>query len=224
VSLDRFELLELRREGSVQTYHAREISTARPVQVHLFIGGSGGENARLLELIPQLPESERRRILDRGDSQGFPYIVTDRLAGYVDFREWVTSNSNPSGMSASGRTPARTSTRTPTIDEQFFSLFDSAPPSFSAPGAAAAPAPAFAPMPEFVASQPVSQQPVVIPGPAYRPVEDPSLFGASIEIEAVRPRRGFFPTAAKSLLWLVLGVFAALAFLAALAAFFAFRH
>jgi hypothetical protein len=209
VSLDRFELLELRREGSVQTYHAREISTARPVQVHLFIGGNGGENARLLELIGQLPESERRRVLDRGESQGFPYIVTDRLAGYVDFREWVTTNSKLSAASASSRTPS--------IDQQFFNLFDSAPQSFPVPAAVTASPPEF-----FVATQPVVTQPM-IPGPAYRPVDEPSLLGASIEIEAVQPRRGFFPTAAKSLLWLVLGVFAALAFLAGLAAFLAFR-
>jgi hypothetical protein len=212
VSLDRFELLELRREGSVQTYHAREISTARPVQVHLFIGGKAGENAELLDLVPRLPESERRRVLDRGETQGLPYIVTDRLAGYVDFREWVIVNSNASATTSSGRTPS--------IDEQFFQLFDSAPPAFPSMGGASAPAPALSPAPEFVAPQPM------IPGPAYRPpayVDEPSLLGASIEIEAVRPRRGFFSSAAKSLLWLVLGVLTALAFLAGLAAFFAFR-
>ena len=39
VGLDRFELLELRRDDGVQTYHAREVATARPVQVHLFANG-----------------------------------------------------------------------------------------------------------------------------------------------------------------------------------------
>ena len=53
--------------------------------------------------------------------------------------------------------------------------------------------------------------------------DEPSILNASIEIEAVQPRRGFLPTAAKSLLWLVLGILTALAFLAGLAAFFAFR-
>jgi hypothetical protein len=202
VGLDRFELLELRREGSVQTYHAREISTARPVQVHLFPGGNAGEGAELLGMVPHLPEPERRRVLDRGEAQGLPYIVTDRLAGYVDFREWVTVNSRPS----SGPSPGRPAT----IDEQFFQLFDSGPPSFSASAAATA-----TPALTMAAPQPVS-----------RPVEqrvEPSLLNASIEIEAVQPRRRFLPTAAKSLLWLVLGVLTALAFLAGIAAFFAFR-
>jgi hypothetical protein len=256
VSLDRFELLELRREGSVQTYHAREISTARPVQVHLFVGGAVGENAELLGLVPKLPESERRRVLDRGESRGFPYIVTDRLAGYLDFREWVTVNSRPSSVPNPGRPP--------TIDEQFFQLFDApslpapaspalapappalapappalapAPPALApaSPALAPAPAPAFsppvvavpapaaptpvlAPTPEFVMAEPM------IPGPAYRAAEpEPSLLNASIEVESFQPRRRFLPTAAKSLLWLVLGIMTALAFLAGLAAFFAFR-
>jgi len=240
VSLDRFELLELRREGSVQTYHAREISTARPVQVHLFVGGAVGENAELLGLVPKLPESERRRVLDRGESRGFPYIVTDRLAGYLDFREWVTVNSRPSSVPNPGRPP--------TIDEQFFQLFDApslpaptpaspalapAPPAlapapqgpapaFSPPVVAvpapAAPTPVLAPTPEFVMAEPM------IPGPAYRAAEpEPSLLNASIEVESFQPRRRFLPTAAKSLLWLVLGIMTALAFLAGLAAFFAFR-
>lgn len=206
MSLDRFELLELRREGSVQTYHAREISTARPVQVHVFVGGTSGENAELLGLVPQLPETERRRVLDRGESQGYPYIVTDRLAGYVDFREWVTVNSRPSSAPSPGREL--------TVDEQFFQLFDSATPRFPA-------TPAPAPTPAFV--QP---DPPIMHGPAFIPGEqrnEPSLLGASIEILAVQPRRRFIPTAAKSLLWLVLGIMTALAFLAGLAAFFAFR-
>jgi len=233
VSLDRFELLELRREGSVQTYHAREISTARPVQVHVFVGGAVGESAELLGLVPQLPESERRRVLDRGESRGFPYIVTDRLAGYVDFREWVTVNSRPSSAPNPGRPP--------TVDEQFFQLFDtpalpaSTPalpgpasalpepaPTFSQPvvpaPTPAAPTPVLAPTPEFVMPE------LMIPGPAYRAAEhEPSLLNASIEVEAFQARRRFLPTAAKSLLWLVLGIMTALAFLAGLAAFFAFR-
>jgi hypothetical protein len=205
VSLDRFELLELRRDGSVQTYHAREISTARPVQVHLFTGGTG-ESAELLRMVPKLPESERRRVLDRGESQGLPYIVTDRLAGYVDFREWVTVNSRPSSGTVAPRSPVRP----PTVDEQFFQLFDSAPPAFPA-------APA-----KGLTSTITMTTPTADPVQLEQPIA-PSLLSGSIEIEALQPRRGFLPTAAKSLLWLVLGVLTALAFLAGLAAFFAFR-
>ena len=213
MSLDRFELLELRRQGPVQTYHAREIATARPVQVHLFVAGETGENAELLALIPQLPDAERRRVLDRGESRGFPYIVTDRLAGYADFREWVTANSR-------AQTPARSLS----VDEQFFQLFDSP--------AAAAPAPALEPDPfeGLRLAQPGPFQPAPDPfagmgQPGRRPVDQPdtNLLSKSIEIEAFKPRRGFFSSAFKSIVWLMLGIVAALAFLAGLAAFFVFR-
>jgi len=111
LSLDRFELLELRRDGGIQTYHAREIATARPVQVHIFAAGLTAENLVLFRRIDRLPDGERRRILDRGSSRGLPYVVTDRLAGYADFREWLTTHAAPSAN--------------PTLDEQFLQLFES---------------------------------------------------------------------------------------------------
>jgi len=110
-------LLELRRDGGIQTYHAREISTARPVQVHLFAAGLTSENRVLFRRIDRLPDSERRRVLDRGESRGTPYVVTDRLAGYADFREWVTMNAADAPH--------------PTLDEQFLQLFE--PPAGPAP-------------------------------------------------------------------------------------------
>ena len=117
MGLDRFELLELRRDNGVQTYHAREIATARPVQVHLLSSGSAMEHAALLGMLNRLPDPERRRIIDRGDSLGVAYVVTDRLAGYVDFREWVVTNT----ASLAAR-PVY-----PSVDDQFYRLFDPPP-------------------------------------------------------------------------------------------------
>jgi hypothetical protein len=114
LALDRFELLELRRDGGIQTYHAREITTARPVQVHLFAQGLTAENVVLLKRVDRLSDSERRRVLERGNSRGLPYVVTDRLAGYADFREWLTANAS--------------SAANPSLDEQFLQLFESATP------------------------------------------------------------------------------------------------
>lgn len=215
MSLDRFELLELRREGGIQTYHAREIATARPVQVHFFAQGNTSETASLLGMLARLPEDERRRVIDRGESRGLPYIVTDRLAGYADVREWITANAT--------RAPASAAFRPPSVDEQFLALFDTpVVPGPAAYSAAAAEGPSSmgptAAMPAF------SDAPQPQPAPPRGELRnEPSLLSKSIEIEALQPRRGFLPTAAKSLLWLVLGIIAALAFLAAVGAFFAFR-
>lgn len=156
MSIDRFELLELRRDDGVQTYHAREIATARPVQVHLFAESQTRETLALLAKLVYMPDAERRRVLDRGMFQGRPYVVTDRLAGFASLEEWIDQNSRPS------------------LDEQFARLFDPDPiPSVS---------------------------------PASQP-------------EPAKPRSA----ARASLLGLVLGVGAALVFLAVLIALFAFR-
>lgn len=216
MSLDQFELLELRRDGGIQTYHAREIATARPVQVHLFPYGRTQESDALLGMVDQLPETERRRVLDRGESRGLPYVVTDRLAGYADLREWLAVNTFHAEPSAPARPPS--------VDDQFFALFDT--PTIPGPAAySAAARRSIASTPASTTAFEAGPMPVFQPSPSPRsePVSQTSLLSGSIEIEALQPRRGFLPTAAKSLLWLFLGIFAALAFLAAILAFFAFR-
>ncbi len=108
---DRFELLELRRDDGIQTYHAREIATARPVQVHVLGHGETPENLALLARIEHLPEAEWRRVIERGEVQGMPYVVTDRLAGHPGFREWLTAKTDPA-------------VRQQSLDAQFLDLFD----------------------------------------------------------------------------------------------------
>jgi hypothetical protein len=105
----------------------------------------------------RLPDAERRRVVDRGVSDGRPYVVTDRLAGFASFREWVDSKAAQS------------------LDEQFLSLFDPA-------------------------------KPAKVPPEETQKSQHPSL-----------------PFAAKAVLAVVLGVAAALAFLALVMAVFAFH-
>jgi len=107
VALDDFELLELRRDDGVQTFHARHIATARHVQVHLLDRLSRPEILTLLSRISSLPEPERRRVIERGVSRGRPYVVTERLAGFASFREWLES-----------KTPAAS------LDQRFQDLFE----------------------------------------------------------------------------------------------------
>jgi hypothetical protein len=109
VSLERFELLELRRDDGIQTYHARETTTSRPVQVHLFAEGQTRDTLALLAKVSHLPETDRRRVIDRGTFQGTPYVVTDRLAGFASLREWLDAKAKP------------------TVDEEFARLFQPDP-------------------------------------------------------------------------------------------------
>ncbi len=116
---------------------------------------------------------ELRRVIDRGLSQGTPYVVTDRLAGFASFREWVNTKAMDPG-----------------IDAQFHQLFES--PAIPKP----------APLPAFEAQ----------PEPPPEPARDP------------QPKRSALPFAAKAVLAVVLGVAAALAFLALAIAVFAFHR
>jgi hypothetical protein len=122
---ERYELLELRRDDGIQTFHARDIETARPVQFHLVAKDESGENLALLARLEYLPEAERRRVIERGEYQGMPYVITDRLAGYPGFREWLMVKTE---------TPERNSK----LDEQFHQLFDSPAVESAQPVAAAA--------------------------------------------------------------------------------------
>jgi hypothetical protein len=122
---ERYELLELRRDDGIQTFHARDIETARPVQFHLVAKDESGENVALLARLEYLPEAERRRVIERGEYQGMPYVITDRLAGYPGFREWLMVKTEA---------PERNSK----LDEQFHQLFD-APAAQNAQPVSAAP-------------------------------------------------------------------------------------
>lgn len=96
--------------------------------------------------------------MDRGVCEGRPYVVTDRLAGFASFREWIESKAALS------------------LDEQFFNLFD------------------------------LAAEPALVPQEETNKSQSPSL-----------------PFAAKAVLAVVLGVAAALAFLALVMAVFAFH-
>jgi hypothetical protein len=121
---ERYELLELRRDDGIQTFHARDIETARPVQFHLVAKDESGENVALLARLEYLPEAERRRVIERGEYQGMPYVITDRLAGYPGFREWLMVKTEPPERNAK-------------LDEQFHQLFDSPAVESAQPVAAA---------------------------------------------------------------------------------------
>src|SRR5437879_6834673 len=143
---DQFELLELHRDDGIKTFQAREIATGRPVQAHLFVHPNAPESVALLKKLDLLPEEERRHIVDRGEHQGTPYVVTDRLVDQPGLREWLVAKTKkpaleapPPGekapLDAAGAwkvvtpppPPEPSSGSAPkTLDEQFASMFPTA--------------------------------------------------------------------------------------------------
>jgi hypothetical protein len=88
---DKYELLALRGGDKEIALLGREISSARPVLLHLLNGGYAAENEELLRVLGNLPADRRGHVLDSGDHDGIPYVVTDTLPGNLSLRSWVAA-------------------------------------------------------------------------------------------------------------------------------------
>jgi hypothetical protein len=127
---ERFELLALHRDDGVKTFHAREIATRRPVHVHLFSDPNAPQHAALLARLDRLPITERRRIIERGEVDGAPYVVTDRLVDQPGFREWLNAKALPLELRKSldqagkWKVPEPAPAQRADVDEQFAALFE----------------------------------------------------------------------------------------------------
>src|SRR5262249_14789880 len=67
----------------------KQISTGRPVTIHLLAGGNSPENGAVLEAIAALPQNYRVCFLETGEFRGNPYVITDVVAGNPPLREWL---------------------------------------------------------------------------------------------------------------------------------------
>jgi hypothetical protein len=85
----KYELLELLRGDRVRVFSGREIATGRAVQVHLFTSGKTPETAALLERALQTPPGYRGVLLDIGEHEGTPYVVTVLPAGFETLDAWL---------------------------------------------------------------------------------------------------------------------------------------
>lgn len=86
---EKYELLALRSGGQEITLPAKEISSGRDVLVHLLSGGDTPDVRELLAAIDKLPPEHRRTVLDQGDHDGIPYVVTEVLPQNLNLREWM---------------------------------------------------------------------------------------------------------------------------------------
>lgn len=86
---DKYELLALRGGDRDIALPGREISSGRDVLVHLLAAGYTPENREVLAAIDRLPGEYRLRVLDKGDHEGIPYLVTEVLPANLKLREWL---------------------------------------------------------------------------------------------------------------------------------------
>ncbi|HVN06481.1 MAG TPA: hypothetical protein VMT86_18810 [Bryobacteraceae bacterium] len=86
---DNYELLALRGGDEEIALPGREISSGRDVLVHLLSAGYTIENRVLLRAIDKLPPAYQQKVLDKGDHEGIPYVVTEVLPPKVKLRDWI---------------------------------------------------------------------------------------------------------------------------------------
>src|SRR5688572_33451065 len=91
---ERFELLDLSRDGSIKTFAARQRATGREVSIHLLTGGRTVHSG-LLEKISRMSEDARADIIEAGEHEGTPYFVTAPWLRQESFDEWVATAGTP---------------------------------------------------------------------------------------------------------------------------------
>jgi len=88
---DKYEILaELRNDG-IKTVVTREKATGQALEAHLFLAGRTPENSALLTQIERLGPDQRQYIVESGDHEGTPYVVTRVLPNRSALREWLAT-------------------------------------------------------------------------------------------------------------------------------------
>ena len=68
-----------------------DVSSGRPVTVHLLLEAESPETVELLRNISGLSSDRRQQVLDEGNFQGIPYVVTYPLPGNASLRAWISA-------------------------------------------------------------------------------------------------------------------------------------
>jgi hypothetical protein len=74
-------------EPEIRSFHAREIASGRLVTAHLMQRGYTPENKRVLQTLLNLPRESRQRIIEVGEHEGVPFVVTEDLG--APLTEWL---------------------------------------------------------------------------------------------------------------------------------------
>ncbi len=101
---DKYRLGALVRSGEVATFEAEEISTGRSLYVHLIAGAPAAASltAEVGALLAAASGRPASPLVEQGDYQGSPFVVTDATPELLDLRRWLEGQ----GRGGSGAAPA----------------------------------------------------------------------------------------------------------------------
>lgn len=86
---EKYELLVPLRDDGIKTFVARDVNSGRALEVHLFLSGRTAESTALVERLNTLPAEARALVLEIGEHNDIPYVVTDMLPKRQSLRDWV---------------------------------------------------------------------------------------------------------------------------------------
>ena len=76
----RYELIELLRDDEgIRSARGQDLTSGQVIEVHLFQNGHSMESKALLRKIVAMPRGGTSALLDFGEEQGTPYVVTRPL-------------------------------------------------------------------------------------------------------------------------------------------------
>ncbi len=101
----KYELLDLLKDEGVKVFNAREISTGRRIAVFLFVGEQARLHAELLKQLRASLRPDRTDLLEVGDNQGIPFVVTEPLGGMAELKRKVAVSPAPPAAAQAGRPP-----------------------------------------------------------------------------------------------------------------------
>jgi len=193
---DRYELLEQVRDGAVKTFAALQKTTGLSVAVHLFAGGKQA-HPQVFEVLDRAPDELRAEILDSGEHEGTPFVVTRPWSKHESFTEWVLSARRESRAPDSFVRPG--SWRVPTAEfgkksapGEFTKMFQAGrpPDPETVPPASAGPIAfvpgATPPTPEPAAPRPPADPHPDTPPEPGTPVSKPGLFTSMFHADQIR--------------------------------------
>ncbi|HWQ53730.1 MAG TPA: hypothetical protein VN442_08595, partial [Bryobacteraceae bacterium] len=85
----KYELLAPLPSGEIKRFRAQEVGGGRNVIAHLMVAGRTPANEALLAALAGLTGEHRAHIIETGDHEGTPYVITDPLPGGLTLEEWV---------------------------------------------------------------------------------------------------------------------------------------
>jgi len=101
----KYELLNLLKDEGVKVFNAREIPTGRRIAVFLFVGEQARLHAELLEQLRASQRPDRTDLLEVGDNQGIPFVVTEPLGGMAELKRKVAVSPAPPAAAQAGKPP-----------------------------------------------------------------------------------------------------------------------